>query len=122
MASWSGIPELREYYRTLGPLRFWAIMGLLFGWIGVGVWLQQAVNWPEAYGFHCRGKGCLFVSVWHSPALVEHGGLLQWMLFIHLWTIPAVLVACLIIALRRKLKQRRPRIVNGLLSSKATNP
>lgn len=116
MASWSGIPELKEYYQALGPLRFWSVIGALVAWIGSGIWLQEAIGWPEAYGFQCRGRGCLFADIWHSPALLHHGGLLQWLLFAHFMTLPAIILITLGIVVRRRLKQRRPRIVNDLLS------
>lgn len=122
MASWSGIPELRESYRTLGPLRFWTIMGVLMAWLGGGVWLQVAVGWPEAYGFHCRGKGCLFTDIWHSPVLLHHGGLLEWLLFAHFMTLPGIFLVALVIVVRRKFRQRRPRIVNDLLSKNGRTP
>ncbi len=122
MASWSGIPELKEYYRTLGPLRFWSIMGVIAAWIGIGIWLQEAVGWPEAYGFRCHGKGCLFTDIFHSPALLHHGGLLEWLLFAHFMTLPMIFLVALGVALRRKFQNRRPRIVNDLLSKNGRTP
>ena len=29
MASWSGIPERKEFYQTSGPLRFWSALGIV---------------------------------------------------------------------------------------------
>lgn len=118
MASWSGIPELREYYRLLGPLRFWSIMAALLAWIGGGVWLQEAVGWPEAYGFTCHGRGCLFKDIWNSPELIRHGGLLEWLLFLHFMLVPATLLGSLFYALWRRFKPKPRGLVNDLLKSK----
>lgn len=117
MASWSGIPELRESYKALGPLRFWLIMGALAAWIGCKVWLETVLGWPDAYGFRCRGK-CLFQDIWHSPALLENGRPLEWLLFAHFMTFPTILLLCIGIFLRRRLRQNRSPIVNDLLSRK----
>lgn len=88
----TGIPELRESHRQLGPRRFWtmmlALISLIFGWAALGIWLKTETGWPERYGFHCHGRGCLFVDMWHSPALLSHLDVYQIGLFLWIWSIP----------------------------------
>ncbi|OYW16061.1 MAG: hypothetical protein B7Z39_02595 [Novosphingobium sp. 12-64-8] len=116
MRSWSGIPELIEEYRALGALRFWALMAALLAWVGGGMWLQYVIGWPDDFGFHCRGKGCLLSDLWHSPALVERGGVLNWALFIYFWTVPAVMAGSLAIVLWRRIKRSRSHLIDDTLS------
>lgn len=67
--------EQRRLYHALGPARYWTIMvGTVVFCIGFGTlvwWLSDKIGWPDAYGFQCRGKGCLFVELWHSPSLLQ---------------------------------------------------
>ncbi len=108
--SGTGIPEMREAYRQVGPRRFWTIFIVMAasigGWAALGVWLQSEIGWPERYGFSCNGRGCLFVDIWHSLVLLQAPGGYQLGLFAWIWSMPAFFVACIVYAL---VKRRRAR-------------
>ena len=89
----TGIPELREYHKKVGPLRFWSLMGCTFTWIGIGAWLAIYLNFPTAYGSTCHRK-CLLEEFWFSPALVSEGhrNVTELALFAWLWSMPALVV------------------------------
>lgn len=98
MSSWTGIPELKQSYRTLGARRFWAMTTSVLAYIGIGVWLSMTVNgWPEKYGSSCHGRGCLIDELWYSPGLLN-GGWAEWMLFAWLWSMPGIVFAAFIYA------------------------
>jgi len=95
MGSWTGIPELKQSYRQLGAAKFLSLMAGVLAWIALLTWLSVKVDWPDAYGFHCSGRGCLFDDLWHSPALLQHGGIYADALFVCMWAmivIPAAFV------------------------------
>ncbi len=71
--------------------RFWAFMGATFAWIAVDIWLSSAIDWPNGYGFHCRGQACLYVELWHSPVLIgpRHRHPLALFQFVWMWAAPA---------------------------------
>ena len=107
--------EMRGYYELMGPVRFSIFFGGLtvamvaFG--AIGWWLSQIIGWPEAYGFECRGRGCLWVHLSESPKLLRNRGAYEIALFIWFWFIPAgtsATVACVLF--RRFLKRRRDGI------------
>lgn len=102
-------------FYALGPVRYWMIMvGTVVFAIGFGTlvwWLSEKIGWPDAYGFHCRGKGCLLTQLWHSPALLQNPNGYTLALFAVLWFIPATTgIAVTIILVRRALVRRRNRI------------
>jgi len=107
----TGIPELRGGYRQLGPARFWTWMAItlavIAGFVGLTLWLKNAVGWPESYGFRCHGKGCWIDDLWHSPALLRNGGKYELGLFALIWSMPTFLFGCLIYALVKK-RRRNP--------------
>ncbi len=114
MSDWLGNFRTVQLYRGIGPLRFWTLLiGMLafFGaWAGIGIWLEERVGWPDAYGFHCGGRGCLFVDLWHSPSLLG-GNLDELELFAWIWFLPALLIGSLASALiyaRVKKRRRNP--------------
>jgi hypothetical protein len=82
-------PTLRSQMRN--PY-FWAGMVVGITWIAVFVWLSIDLGWPDNYGFHCHGKGCLFVEIWHSPTLLKHNRLKEFALFMCVWTLPALVL------------------------------
>lgn len=96
--SWTGIPELKESYRKLGPRLFWGIVVGLLAWLAIGMWLSLSLDWPDAYGFHCHGRGCWIDDLWHSPSLLAagHRSAMEIGLFIWEWSLPAVIPAALI--------------------------
>src|SRR6478735_2542360 len=111
----SRLSDLRDYYRIMGPLRFTIFFGgltaILIGFASIGFWLASKTGWPEAYGFRCHGRGCLPIELYHSPALLQHGGLYALLLFAWMWLLPFAFGSAVgVIVLRRWLKRRRNRI------------
>ena len=108
----TGIPELKESYRQLGLVRFCLFFGgllaFLLGWAAAHFWLADKIGWPEAYGFQCRGRGCMWVEIWHSPALLKGGDAYELGMFALIWWLPALVVGCLIYALLKRLRRRNP--------------
>ncbi len=100
----TGIPELKESYRKLGALRFSLILLGTCAWIAIGAWLAISLNWPDSYGFHCHGRGCLIEDIWNSRALIKqgHGSAMEWGMFLWLWSIPAAAVAALLYSFVKK--------------------
>lgn len=106
---------MRELWRTLGAARFL----LFFGCISVltvacgtaSWWIGKQIGWPEAYGFQCRGKRCLWVYLWHSHKLLSDGSFYELLYFAWLWFIPAAtIIAIAVILIRRRIKRRATRI------------
>lgn len=111
----SWFSEMRELWRTVGPARFFLILGCVslpivaFG--TTGWWLEDQIGWPEAYGFQCRGRGCLLENLWHSHKLLNVGSYYEVLLFAWIWFIPAATVILILVILaRRRIKRRAARI------------
>lgn len=109
------LDQQRGFYHAVGAVRYWTIMvGTVVFCIGFGTlvwWLSEKTGWPDAYGFHCRGKGCLFIELWNSPLLLQNPNGYALALFATLWFIPATTgIAVTIILARRALIRRRNRI------------
>ncbi|WP_448663130.1 hypothetical protein ACG3SL_00165 [Sphingomonas sp. CJ20] len=64
-------------------------------YIFVGAWLSHQLNWPDQYGLHCRGRGCLFTELYHSPALLRGGRWQEYLLFGWFWFLPVIAIAAL---------------------------
>jgi hypothetical protein len=94
--------SFRKTWQAMHTLKFWVILLGVFAWVGVGVWLQIRIGWPDRYGFHCHGRGCLFVDLWHSPALLRGHSIGECAVFLWLWSMPAFLLAVFIWAQLRK--------------------
>lgn len=99
----------------MGPLRFFLFVGTLTSAIVVyatiGWWLSNKIGWPDRFGFHCQGRGCLWVELYHSPRLLEARRRDELILFAWMWLIPVTMaVASLVVVLKRWLRQRRDRI------------
>ena len=92
----SNFSELKQTYRRLGPIKFWSTMAAIIAWCVLGVWLSDEVSWPDSYGYHCHGRGCFFSDLWHSPALVERGGVFPDAMFLYLWSFIAIPVSLVI--------------------------
>lgn len=90
--------------------RFWARLALALlsvaAWTAIGLWLKAEADWPGGYGFRCRGRGCWFAEMWHSPALLGSPGPEQIGLFVWIWSIPAFVVGALI---HRRVRKRHAR-------------
>ncbi len=86
-------------YRAFG----WKVTLLLVvgtcAYIAVGAWLSIALGWPERYGSHCRGRYCLFQELWHTPALLRGGTLLEYLLFAWLWLLPVGMIGLILFGL-----------------------
>lgn len=91
MRSWTGIPELKEGYRQLGPARFWALMVAILAWIGVGAWLTVTANWPGTCDHEGRRTIGFLKQLGCSPDLLT-GGPREWALFLWLWSMPALVI------------------------------
>jgi hypothetical protein len=87
-----GVPRLTGTARK----HFWQGMAAVTTWLGLGLWLRQAIGWPDAYGLHCR-RSCLLLEYWHSPALLSEPSGYTVSLFAWLWLLPAALVATLLL-------------------------
>ena len=85
--------SLRETWRQMHKPQFWLILLATIGWVALGVWLQMRIGWPDRYGFHCSGKSCLIIGLWHSPALIRGGHWGEYTLCAWLWSMPIGLVA-----------------------------
>lgn len=107
--------EIRDLYRAMGPVRFTILIGgltaLSIGAVAIHGWLCKKTGWPEAYGFHCRGRGCLWVEMAHSHLLWRTATLYEILLFAWLWLLPGgAILTITIILMARWLKRRRNRI------------
>jgi hypothetical protein len=78
--------------------------GLL--WVGIGIWLMRKANWPYAFGYgdQCPYgfRGCEFLDIVRSPALLKHPTGASLALFTWFMTIVVALFAIIIHAARRK--------------------
>lgn len=107
--------DVKALYQMMGPVRFFIFAGgltaIIFAMAGVHWWLSEQVGWPGAYGFECRGKGCLWREMWHSGRLLRRGSFYELLLFAWLWLIPfTVFMTVAIVSIRRWLENRRNRI------------
>jgi hypothetical protein len=107
------ISQLRDHYKTLGAARFWGLMLavalLLVVLIVPYVWLAEKINWPDAYGFRCRGRGCFVPSLAHSEKLLRGSSWYELALFIWLWLMPTVLAGSAMYAIVSRLWLKRGR-------------
>lgn len=107
-------PQLAAFKTLLGAPRFWTLLlGTVFFILFIAiaqVRLSSRLNWPEAYGFNCSGRGCLLDEIYHSPRLLSGGTFLEIALFAVLWIVPAGVAAALLYALIRRWLQseRKP--------------
>ncbi|WP_461158996.1 hypothetical protein [Sphingobium sp. TomMM35A] len=107
--------QMRDLWQTMGALRFILFFGgltiIIVGFGTVGWWLAAKIEWPDAYGFHCRGKGCLWIELGHSYKLLYTAKFYELLLFAWLWFIPASTVSTIsFILTRRWIRRRRDRI------------
>ena len=106
---------MRDLWQTMGGLRFILFFGgltvVIVGFGTTGWWLADKIEWPDAYGFHCRGKGCLWIELGHSYKLLDTATFYELLLFAWLWFIPASTVLTIsFILTRRWMRRRRNRI------------
>jgi hypothetical protein len=99
----------------MGAPRFILLFGgltvFIVGFGTIGWWIADIIGWPDAYGFHCRGKGCLWIELGHSYKLLRAATLYELLLFAWLWFFPASTVTTIIFILtRRWIRRRRDRI------------
>ena len=83
------------------PARFWTGMALVLFWGGLGVWLDTSAIWPNAATCYHSGGGYngLFNQMHCSRALLT-GGWREIALFGYLWTLPLVVLGCILWARR----------------------
>ena len=99
----------------MGATRFIIFFGgltvIIVGFGTIGWWTADKIGWPDSYGFHCRGKGCLLIQLGHSYKLLRAATFYEVLLFAWLWLIPASTVLPIIFILtRRWIRRRRDRI------------
>jgi len=99
----------------MGPFRFFVFLGtltiIIVGYGTIGWWLSERIGWPDGYGFHCQGRGCLWIELYHSNRLLETGRRDELILFAWMWLVPvATGVSVAIILGKRWAQRRRDRI------------
>jgi hypothetical protein len=109
----NNLHALKEGYNKLGAFRFFLMITATLSWIGFGVWLLELVEWPERFGFYCRGKGCWIEHLWNSPALIGHG-FAEYALFAYFWSMPTAVLGAFVWALIRKRRNRILPLKNEL--------
>jgi hypothetical protein len=109
MSDWLGNFRTVQLYRGIGPARFWGLMigvlAFIGGWTALDMWLSDKTGWPDAYGFHCRGRGCTLDNLWHSPALLHRHDPYELGLFASIWFLPAVVAGAALYALVKKSRR-----------------
>jgi hypothetical protein len=98
---------LIDSYNRLGPVKFWSIIVAMLAYAALGIWLQHKVNWPDGFGFHCRGRTCLIEDLEHSSALLRGRGLYELALFAWFWLIPVVAAAAIVSPFFRRMTGAR---------------
>jgi hypothetical protein len=88
--TWLSQSRAAQTYRRLGPFRFFTTIAAFVGWMIAGIWIRISLDWPDGYGFHCHGKGCLITDLTHSTALFGrgHGSIMEIAEFLWIWSIP----------------------------------
>jgi hypothetical protein len=99
----TGIPELKESYRKLGPRNFWLTMSGTIAFIILGAWLSMTAQWAGQCDHSGRGLVGLVKELRCSPDLLV-GGPVEIGLFIWIWSMPAIVVGCLAWAIIRKIR------------------
>ena len=94
--------SFRETWRQMHTIKFWVIVLVTVGWIALGAWLHMLLHWPQSYGFHCQGRACLVVELWHSGALLRNHSLAECGMFVWLWSFPAFIVGPIVLVKLRK--------------------
>lgn len=99
-----GIPELKDAYRRLGAGKFWAsVLGTL-AFLGIFIWSVLAAEWPAQCDHGGRKIWPLVNQLRCSPELLS-GGPVELILFITLWTLPALFIATLVYRFVKKRRQ-----------------
>lgn len=84
------------------------MVAVITGWCVLGAWLSDEANWPDSYGYFCHGRGCFLSDLWHSPALVERGGIFPDAMFLYLWSFVVIPVSLVIWIKFRKRSSTAP--------------
>lgn len=107
--------QIHDLWTQMGAARFVLFFGLLssatVAYVMFGMWASDRIGWPEAYGFRCQGRGCVFIQMAQSYKLLQSPTLDELIVFAWLWAIigPAI-IAAVIIVIRRKWKRHSQRI------------
>jgi hypothetical protein len=94
--------------KFIGRTRYWLISAATVLFLVLPPagewWLSSKIGWPEAYGFHHRGRGGLLQDLVHSQKLLRGGSAYEVGLFLLLWFIPVCAVGALVllVALRKR--------------------
>lgn len=104
-----GITQLRDGHAALGGLRFWTILGLTLGWIGLWAWLEITATWPGTCDHEGRRLMRFVKELRCSPDLLS-GGPREIALFVFLWVIPSVLAGALVWRARFEWRKHSRRI------------
>lgn len=83
------------------PIAVSIVMLGLAAWTGLGAWLIQILDFPEAFGSTCQRK-CMFDWFQFSPALLREEGAAAYILFGWIWAIPVLVAGVFIHAFIRK--------------------
>lgn len=87
------------------------MLAICTGIVAVHMWLAEQVGWPDAYGFHCHGRGCFWIEMAHSYKLLKTAQIYELLLFAWLWLIPATTLSMIgFVLTRRWLIRYRNRI------------
>jgi hypothetical protein len=103
-------PREREKFRAASeqrkrdPVLFWASIVGMLAWLAIGLRLESITDFPDAYGFHCSGRGCLYREIWNSGVLLKDPDFYEICLFIWLWSLPAVVAGSLVYRGIKKLR------------------
>lgn len=86
----------------------WFLPGLAgaIAWTVLGLWLMQKANWPYAFGYrdNCPYgfRGCEFLDIMRSPALLKHPTGTSLALFTWFMTVVAAIIGIIIHAARKR--------------------
>ncbi len=88
-----------NFYHAFGWKAALALVVGTVAYILVGAALSFQLGWPEQYGLDCHGRGCLGQYLNHSPALLQHGTLLDYLLFAWIWSLPVIGIGLILLGL-----------------------
>ena len=114
----SSFSEMKGLWQTMGAARFMLFFGgmtiFIIGFVAIHWWLAGKIGWPDAYDFHCRGKGCWLVELGHSYKLLDKATYYELLMFAWLWLMPASTAITIVVILTRRWMQRRHNRIRPL--------
>lgn len=107
------IQDLRGAHAALGPIQFWVLIGgtvvAILLLVTADMWLSAKINWPQAYGFNCHGRGCIVHDMVHSPLLLRGGTACELAKFALIWWMPTTFLGCVIYAAIKRMTGKPAR-------------